>query len=129
MPAFSTQQLSNPNIAGTFSKVLGEYVREKAYLSLSDALSRMSLKQAQWLESVAPVFQQKGRVQLGKDADLVVFNPQTVTAQATYGDPYAQPVGIDWVLINGEVVVDNGKLRDDVMVGRHLMGAARKVAE
>ena len=129
MPAFTTQQLSNPNIAGTFSMVLGKYVREKGYLSLSDSLSRMSLKQAQWLEGVAPVFQQKGRLQLGKDADIVVFNAHTVKAQATYGDPYAQPVGIDWVLINGEVVVDNGKLRDDVMAGRHLMGAARKVAE
>ncbi len=123
LPAFTPEQLSNPNSAGTFSLVLGDYVRDKAYLTLMDALSRMSLKQAQWLEGVAPVFQQKGRLQLGMDADIVVFNPDTVAAKATYGDPYVPPIGIDWVIVNGKVVVDGGQIREGSAAGQRLLGA------
>ena len=125
MPAFVPEQLSNPNIAGTFSLLLGEYVREKQYLSLSDALSRISLKPAQWLEGVAPVFANKGRLQLGKDADIVIFDPATIAANATYGDPYAPPTGIDWVIVNGEVVVDQGQLVADQFPGERMIGPAR----
>jgi N-acyl-D-aspartate/D-glutamate deacylase len=125
MPAFVPEQLSNPNIAGTFSLLLGEYVRDKGYLSLSDALSRISLKPAQWLQSIAPVFADKGRIQLGKDADIVIFDPATISANATYGDPYAPPTGMDWVIVNGEVVVDQGRLVVDRFPGERMIGVGQ----
>ena len=120
LPAFSEQQLSNPNIAGTFSRVLGRYVREQGILSLSEALAKMSLKQALWLESIAPEFAQKGRIQIGKEADLVIFDPNTVAANAEYGAPYRPPAGIHWVLVNGQVVVRHGNLVPEVFPGSRL---------
>ena len=119
LPAFSRAQFSNPNISGTFSLVLGDYVRDKQVLTLSDALAKMSLKQAQWLEPFAPDFRYKGRIQAGMDADIVVFNANTVDAVADYGTPYEPSAGIEWVIVNGEVAVANGALTA-VGAGRRL---------
>ena len=120
LPAFTPEQFSNPNIAGTFSLVLGRYVREQGILTLSDALSRMSLKQAQWLEPFAPAFKRKGRIQLGMDADIVIFDPDTVAARADYGTPYEAPSGIHWVIINGQVAVVDGTIQSSVAAGKRL---------
>lgn len=120
LPAFTPQQFSNPNIAGTFSLVLGRYVREQGILTLSDALSRMSLKQAQWLEPFAPAFKRKGRIQLDMDADIVIFDPETVSAGADYGQPYEAPTGIDWVIVNGQIAVNNGHIQPSVYAGARL---------
>jgi N-acyl-D-aspartate/D-glutamate deacylase len=120
LPAFKPEQFSNPNIAGTFSLVLGRYVREQGILTLSDALSRMSLKQAQWLEPFAPAFKRKGRIQLGMDADIVIFDPNTVAAGADYGKPYEAPSGIHWVIVNGQIAVVNGTIQSDIAAGQRL---------
>lgn len=120
LPAFTPEQFSNPNIAGTFSLVLGRYVREQGILTLSDALSRMSLKQAQWLEPFAPAFRRKGRIQLGMDADIVIFDADTVAARADYGKPYEAPSGIHWVIVNGQVAVIDGTIQSSVAAGQRL---------
>lgn len=120
LPAFTPEQFSNPNIAGTFSLVLGRYVREQGILTLSDALSRMSLKQAQWLEPFAPAFKRKGRIQLGMDADIVIFDPDTVAAGADYGKPYEAPSGIHWVIVNGQVAVVDGTIQSSIAAGQRL---------
>jgi dihydroorotase-like cyclic amidohydrolase len=120
IPAFTKTQFSNPNISGTFARVLGRYVREQNILSLSEALSKMSLKQAQWLEGFAPSFRKKGRVQIGMDADLVIFDPNTVSANATYGSPYEASSGIHWVIVNGELAVKNGKIIPEVAAGKRI---------
>lgn len=120
LPAFDTRQMTNPNISGSFSRLLGRYVRDQGILELADALSRTSLKQAQWLEPFAPVFRRKGRIQPGMDADLVIFNPDTVAARADYGSPWEAPLGMDWVLVNGVVTVANGSLVPNVAAGRYL---------
>lgn len=125
LPAFTRDQQSNPNIAGTFSLLLGRYVRERGYLSLMDALARTSLKQAQWLESIAPVFANKGRLQVGKDADIVVFNPKTIAARASYQAPYAPPVGISWVVVNGELVVAENVVASHKHPGQRLLGSGQ----
>ena len=120
LPAFDTGQMTNPNISGSFSRLLGRYVREQEILGLSDALSRISLKQAQWLETFAPQFSRKGRVAVGADADLVVFDPEGVAAGADYGSPWQSPVGINWVVVGGVITVASGTLVPAVAAGRYL---------
>ena len=110
--------LAHPRAMGTFSKVLGKYVREDGVLSLMEALRRMTIEPARRLEARAPQMANKGRVQVGADADLTVFNPRTVIDRATYQDGTIPPEGIDFVVVNGVVVVDRGQLVEGVRPGR-----------
>ena len=123
LPAIDTSIPTNPNIAGTFSRLLGHYVREREVLSLSDALARSSLYQAQWMERASPVFKNKGRIQRGADADLVIFDAQTIAANAVYGDPYLKPTGMLHVLVAGELVVQNGLPVEGPAPGQKLLGS------
>jgi len=120
LPAFDQRQMTNPNISGSFSRFLGTYVRDRQLLPLGDALARTSLKQAQWLESFAPVFRRKGRLQEGMDADITVFDPKRIAARADYGRPWESPEGIHWVLVNGAVTVADGALVEGIAAGRFL---------
>lgn len=123
LPAIDTSIPTNPNIAGTFSRLLGHYVREREVLSLSDALARSSLYQAQWMEQASPVFKNKGRIQRGADADIVIFDAQTIAANAVYGDPYLKPTGMLHVLVAGELVVQNGLPLEGPAPGQKLLGS------
>jgi N-acyl-D-aspartate/D-glutamate deacylase len=120
LPAFDLDVKSNPNIAGTFSRVLGHYVRDTGVLTLPEALARMSLLQARWLEQVSPAFSKKGRLQAGADADIVIFDASTVRANATYGDPYLKPTGIEHVIVAGRQVVVAGERIEGRYPGRRL---------
>ena len=120
LPAFDTEQLTNPNISGSFALLLGRYTRDRQILSLSEALARTSLKQAQWLESFAPVFRRKGRIQEGMDADITVFDPDSIAAVADYGQPWENSRGIRWVIVNGSVTVAEGAVVEGVAAGRYL---------
>jgi len=125
LPAMDRDILANPNIAGTFSRVLGHYVRDTGVLALPDALARMSLLQARWLEQVSPAFSRKGRLQEGADADIVIFDPDSVAANATYGDPYLKPTGIEHVLVAGRPVVVDGERVEGRYPGRRVLGAVK----
>ncbi len=103
----------HPRGAGCFAKVLGRYVREEHALTLMDAIRKMSLLPADRLNLL-----NKGRIQVGVDADLTLFNPQTVTDRATYEDPTRYSEGILYVLVNGTLVVEKGQLKDDVKPGQ-----------
>ncbi|MDA9347765.1 amidohydrolase family protein [Porticoccaceae bacterium] len=122
LPAVDTRIATNPNLAGTFSRLLGHYVREKKVISLTEALAKMSLYQAQWMEQAAPLFKRKGRIQLGADADIVIFDAKTVAAKAVYGDPYQPSTGIQHVLVAGQQVVKDGLHSEQVYAGKKLLG-------
>jgi len=100
----------HPRTSGSYAKVLGKYVREEKALSLMDALRKMSLMPAQRLEARVPAMAQKGRIKVGADADLTIFEPETVIDRATYEDASIPSTGIPFVIVGGQVVVDSGKV-------------------
>jgi N-acyl-D-aspartate/D-glutamate deacylase len=110
--------IGHPRTSGTYSKVLGRYVRDAGSLSLMDALRKMTLMPAQRLEARVPAMRNKGRVCVGADADLTIFDPVHVIDRATYRQPTLQPEGIRHVVVNGVLVVHEGKLVPGVTPGR-----------
>ncbi|MDF5756039.1 amidohydrolase family protein [Spongiactinospora sp. TRM90649] len=110
--------VTHPRTAGTFSKVLRHYVRETGALSLLDAVSRATLLPARVLGDSVPALRRKGRVQAGCDADLVVFDPATVSDQATYEASTRPSTGYRHVFVAGEAVVADGELVLSALPGR-----------
>src|SRR5215475_6876288 len=100
----------HPRNAGCYSRVLAQYVREKKTLTLMDALRKMTLMPAQMLERSTPAARQKGRLQEGADADIVIFDPATISDRATFEMPMAPSVGVRELLVSGTLLIDDGKL-------------------
>jgi N-acyl-D-aspartate/D-glutamate deacylase len=109
----------HPRSAGTNSRLLGTYVREQNVLPLMEALRKITLLPAQRLERRAPVFRDKGRVRVGADADLTLFDPERVRDAATWSAPALPAEGIPYVIVAGVPVVERGTLRP-VTPGRGL---------
>ena len=108
----------HPRGAGTFARVLGRYVREQHALGLMDAVRKASLMPAQRLETMAPAMRQKGRLQVGADADIAVFDPARVIDKATFENAAQYSEGFRHVLVEGTFVVRDGKLQDGVAPGQ-----------
>lgn len=100
----------HPRTSGSYSKVLGKYVREERGLTLMDALRKMTIEPARRLEARVPAMAAKGRIRVGADADLTIFDPATVIDRATYEDATIPAAGIPFVIIGGQVVVDRGQV-------------------
>jgi N-acyl-D-aspartate/D-glutamate deacylase len=115
----------HPRCAGTYARILGRYVREQKVLPLMEALRKMTLGPARRLEHQAPMFLKKGRVQVGCDADLTVFDPAKVLDRSTYEDPTKTSEGFVYVLVNGVPVIKAGRLRDEIKPGRPARGPIR----
>ena len=118
---FSTQAgklVGHPRSAGTFARVLGSLVREQHVLSLPDAIARMTLLPARRIEGADPRMKRKGRLQVGADADITIFNPETVADKATYEHAAQYADGIPFVMVNGVLVVRNGALVAGAAPGR-----------
>ena len=115
----------HPRQAGTFGRVLGYYVRETGALSLMDAVRKMTLMPARRLEATAEGFKKKGRINVGADADLAIFDPARVRDRSTYEAPAVPSEGFVHVLVAGVPVVRDGKVVDGVFPGKGVRGAQR----
>ena len=123
MPLLSYERKVVPNGAGTSARILGQYVREEGLLSLSDAIARLSLFPAMRMQAFAPAFFKKGRISVGADADVVIFDPASIAASADYQEPFLPPAGIDFVLVSGSVAVESGAVVIERGSGKKLLGA------
>ena len=123
----------HPRTTGTFARVLGRYVREAdrppspngrggqgVRLSLMEAIRKMTLMPAQRLEARVPAMHQKGRLRVGADADITLFDPATVLDRSTYREPSLPPVGIQHVIVNGVSVVANGRAVEGIAPGKEV---------
>ncbi|GAC1410364.1 MAG: amidohydrolase family protein [Gemmatimonadaceae bacterium] len=108
----------HPRTTGTFSKVLGRYVRDTHSLSLMEAIRKMTLMPAQRLEARVPSMRHKGRLRVGADADITIFDAARVMDRSTYREPSLPPVGIEHVIVNGVSVVANGQAVEGVAPGK-----------
>ncbi len=116
--------LTHPRTAGTFGRVLRWYVRELRVLDLAEAVRRCTLVPADILRDIAPDMARKGRIQVGADADLVVFDADLVTDRATYDAPTRTSEGIRHVFVAGTPVVTDGVLDVQARPGRPIRSSA-----
>jgi N-acyl-D-amino-acid deacylase len=106
----------HPRSFGTFSRVLGKYVREEKLFDLAEAVRRITLAPANALG-----LKDRGFIQVGNYADLVIFDSQRVVDRATWTAPHQYPEGIGFVIVNGEVVIDEGEFTGK-LAGKVLRG-------
>ena len=108
----------HPRTAGSYSRVLGRFVRDDGAVELMEALRKSSLMPAQRLEERVPMMRNKGRVRVGADADVVAFDAERIIDTATYDEPTLAPKGMVHVLVNGVPVVRDGSLQEGATPGR-----------
>ncbi|WP_239154487.1 amidohydrolase family protein [Amycolatopsis sp. FDAARGOS 1241] len=114
--------LGHPRGAGTFARAIRRLYRETGKLTLADAVARCSLLPAQVLDEAVPALRRKGRLRAGSDADVVVFDPERITDQASYVDGTRPSAGVVHVLVNGSPVVRDGEIVPDALPGKPVRG-------
>ena len=117
---------AHPRSAGTFARVLGRYVREQGALGLTEALAKMTIRPAQRLQTIAPSMRLKGRLQIGCDADITVFDPDTIIDTATFEGDLSFSKGVRHVLVNGTFLVKHNETVAGVYPGRPVLGKYRQ---
>ena len=118
--------LAHPRTAGTFSRVLGKYVREEKTLGLVEAIKKMTLLPAKVIEHVVPSMRFKGRIQIGTDADITIFDPLHIKDKATFTEGLAFSEGIHYVIVNGQIVIREKKTVQNVFPGKPVYGKYRR---
>jgi dihydroorotase len=108
----------HPRGIGTNARVLGRYVHDEKWLTLTEAIRKMTVLPAKRLESWVPQMKNKGRIKVGADADITIFDPRQVLDRATYEKPDQASVGFAYVLVNGAPVVRNSALVPNATPGR-----------
>ena len=114
------ESVPHPREYGTFARVLGRYVRERGVLTLEEAVRKMSGATAQRLG-----LQDRGVLREGLFADIAVFDPATIQDRATFAEPHQYAEGIAYVLVNGTLVVDDGR-HTGARPGRVLYGPGHR---
>ena len=109
---------AHPRGAGTAARVLGRYTRTQALMPLMTAIAKMTILPALRLETYLPEMKRKGRLAVGADADITIFDPATVIDNATYESPMQASSGIPHVLVNGVFVVRDGQPVEGALPGR-----------
>lgn len=110
----------HPRGAGTAARVLGRYTREQQVMPLMTALAKLTILPARRLETYLPEMQRKGRIAVGADADITVFDAAAVMDSATFEQPMRASVGIPHVLVDGAFVVRDGQPVESLLPGRAL---------
>lgn len=126
---FIVDGVGHPRVSGSFSRVLGRYVREEGLLSLPAAIAKMTLEPARRLEARVPAMEKKGRVQPGADADLTIFNPNSIVDRSTYAEPAATSTGIEYVIVRGRPVIREGELIEGALFGTPVRAPVQSSAE
>jgi N-acyl-D-amino-acid deacylase len=112
--------MPHPRNYGTFPRFLGRYIREKKILALPEAIKKITSMPAAKLG-----LKDRGTIVEGHFADLVVFDPAQILDKATYTEPEQYPAGIDYVIVNGQIVIDHDR-HTEVLPGQVLFGSGRK---
>jgi len=110
----------HPRSTGTFGRFLGRFVRELEIVDWMEGIRKITLLPAERLEKTIPGMARKGRLQIGMDADVTVFDPSTVQERATYANPAQMSAGISYVFVNGMLVLDNGEIVEGAEPGEWL---------
>lgn len=109
---------NHPRGSGTYSRLFGRYVREKKVLSTMDAIKKVSYLPAKRMESSAPQMRYKGRIEVGADADITIFDPNTIIDRSTVKEPTTPSTGVEYVIINGVIVKNKDGIVEGVNPGK-----------
>ena len=120
---------NHPRASGTFARTIGKYVREDNVISLMDAIEKMTLMPAKRLEKQAPALKKKGRIAKGMDADIVIFNYETIRDRSTVERPDLMSEGIEYVLVGGQIVLSPEGLNKKVRLGEPIRSEFVRVKE
>jgi N-acyl-D-amino-acid deacylase len=110
----------HPRSYGTFSRVLGKYVRDEKNITLEDAVRKMTSLAAQQMG-----IRDRGIIREGMKADIIIFDPKTITDRSTFEQPHAYSEGVKYSIVNGKVVLDNGT-HTGARPGRIIYGPGKK---
>jgi N-acyl-D-glutamate deacylase len=109
---------AHPRGAATYTRIIQKYVREWQLVGLMDVLRAGSLNPARELEASIPALSNKGRLKVGADADIIVFDPARIQAKPSVEKPTALPTGMDYVIVNGIVLIDRGRMDPALLPGK-----------
>jgi N-acyl-D-amino-acid deacylase len=115
-----SREKSHPRAWASTARILGHYVREVGLITLEEAVRKMTSLPASRLR-----LSDRGLLRPGLAADVVAFDPDTVRERSTYADPNHYSQGFEYVMVNGELVVDGGKITD-ARPGRPILGPGRR---
>jgi len=110
----------HPRWYGTFPRILGKYVREEKVLPLETAIQKMT-----WMNAEKLGLKDRGLLKENMAADIIIFDPATIIDRATFSDPHQYPVGVEYVIVNGSLVLDGGK-HTGAHPGKILYGPGKK---
>lgn len=112
---------NHPRGAGNYAKLFADYVRDKKVISLMQAIEKSAYLPARRLEQASPAMKKKGRLEVGCDADIILFNPATIKDKATVKNVFAPSVGVEYVFVNGVLVKEGDRYYPNLKPGKAIV--------